>query len=182
MGFSRVGKLPIPYDKSKVQVKSDGNFVSIQAGNKKLEYPLRPEITVDVQDTEVKVSPCEGQPKASAFHGLYRTLIANAVKGVTEGFSKTLILNGVGYRAQAAGNKLNLTLGYSHPIEFPIPDGIEIKVEKQTKVTISGFDKYLVGQIAANIRKYRPVEPYLGKGIRYEDEHVVRKAGKSGGK
>lgn len=182
MATSRIGKLPIPYDKTKVQVTLSSDNVSFKAGKNTCKVTYRPEVKVNVKDDVIEVHPVEGKALSRAYHGLYRTLISNAIQGLTEGFSKTLILNGVGYRASISGKNLNLSLGYSHPIVLVLPEGIEVKVDKQTKIIVSGFDKALVGQVAANIRKWRPVEPYLGKGIRYDGEHVIRKAGKSGGK
>ena len=179
---SRIGKAPIAFDKSKVQVKVEPGCVLVQSGGKKMSVPYRSEVEVVVSEDSVQVRPCGASSEVRAFHGLYRSLIANAIEGVTQGFSKVLILNGVGYRASVSGKTLNLGLGYSHPVAHPIPEGIEVKVEKQTKVMISGMDKALVGQVAADVRAYRPVEPYLGKGVRYENEEVRRKSGKAGAK
>jgi large subunit ribosomal protein L6 len=120
--------------------------------------------------------------EARSLHGMYRALIQNAVTGVGKGFTRTLELHGVGYRANVSGKKLEMSLGFSHPIVFEIPDGIEIKVEKQTNIAVNGADRGLVGQVAAKIRSFRPPEPYLGKGVRYADEKLRRKAGKSAGK
>jgi large subunit ribosomal protein L6 len=133
-----------------------------------------------VEGDEVILTRAEDSQSQRALHGLARALLANGVQGVTTGFTRDLDIVGIGYRAQVAGNKLQMSLGYSHPVEFTIPPGIEIKVEKQTHLTVSGVDRHLVGQVAANIRGLRPPEPYKGKGIKYTDETIRRKAGKVG--
>lgn len=180
--MSRIGKATINLP-DKVSVSSnDKGIVTIKGAKYSQEVQLTGPISVEVEGTAVNVKRGNEEPKTRALHGLYRSLIANAVHGVSEGWKKELILNGVGYRAAVSGKTLELTLGFSHPVKFPIPDGIEAKVEKQTTVIISGADKALVGQVAANIRKYRVPEPYLGKGIKYSDEVIKRKAGKSGAK
>ncbi len=180
--MSRVGRAPIGFD-SKVQVSITPDNVVVVKGAKNTEkVKVRPEIGVSVNDGEILFSVKDGSKATRAYHGLFRALVQNAVTGVTSGFSKNLELNGVGYRAAVSGKKLDLTLGFSHPIEFPIPDGIEIKVDKQTKISITGSNKGLVGQVAARIRDLRPPEPYLGKGIKYDTEVIRRKAGKSAGK
>jgi large subunit ribosomal protein L6 len=126
------------------------------------------------------VEPIESVRRDTSMQGLYRTLISNMVDGVTKGFSRVLEINGVGYRADVKGSMLNLALGYSHPIEYPLPDGITVEVDKQTRLTVSGIDKELVGATAAKIRSFREPEPYKGKGIKYSDERILRKAGKTG--
>jgi len=180
--MSRVGKaiINIP-EKVSVSI-NDAGVVTVKGAKTSQSVSLTGPISIKQEGSEVHVTRGNDEPKTRALHGLYRSLIFNAVKGVSEGWQKSLILNGVGYRAAVSGKTLDLTLGYSHPIKFPIPEGIEIKVDKQTTVHISGADKALVGQVAANIRGYRLPEPYLGKGIRYSDEVIRRKAGKSGGK
>jgi large subunit ribosomal protein L6 len=180
--MSRIGRSPVTVP-DKVEVKiTPGNIVVVKSGNKELKVAMQPAIKAQVVDGEVVLTKTNEEPRSRAFHGLYRALIQNAVTGVSKGWSKTLELNGVGYRANVAGKNLELTLGFSHPIKYAIPDGIEIKVEKQTSVQITGANKELVGQVAAKIRSFRPPEPYLGKGVKYSDEHIRRKAGKSAAK
>lgn len=180
--MSRIGKATINLPEKVTISTNDKGVVTVKGAKQSQEVQLTGPIFVEVEGTEVSVKRNNEEPKTRALHGLYRSLIANAVHGVSEGWSKTLILNGVGYRAAVSGKTLELTLGFSHPVKFPIPDGIEIKVDKQTTVIVSGANKALVGQVAANIRKYRIPEPYLGKGIKYSDEVIKRKAGKSGAK
>ncbi|MCB0392070.1 MAG: 50S ribosomal protein L6 [Bdellovibrionales bacterium] len=179
--MSRVGKAPV-YFKDKVKVSVNGSIVKVENGKFAKVIELKPIVRASVEDGKVVLTRENDEPQTRAFHGLFRALIQNAVTGMDQGWSKTLILNGVGYRANVAGKKLELNLGYSHPISYDIPDGIEMKVEKQTTLQITGYDRELVGQVAAKIRSFRPPEPFLGKGIRYEDEHIRRKAGKSAGK
>ncbi len=179
--MSRVGRAPV-YISDKVKVSVNGNVVKVEAGKNLKEIELKPVITAKVEDGKVVLTRSDDEPQSRAFHGLFRSLIQNAVTGMDQGWKKSLILNGVGYRAIVSGKKLDLTLGYSHPIAFDIPAGIEIKVDKQTTIHITGYDREVVGQVAAKIRSFRPPEPFLGKGIRYEDEHIRRKAGKSAGK
>ncbi|MCB0377282.1 MAG: 50S ribosomal protein L6 [Bdellovibrionales bacterium] len=180
--MSRIGKYPVEFD-SKVNVNITGNNeVVVKAGNNTLTVAMRPEVKARIEDNKIFIERKDDSQKARSLHGLYRSLVQNAVTGVTEGFTKSLILNGVGYRASTSGKTLELSLGYSHPIKFPIPDGIDIKVEKQTTVIITGASKELVGQVAAKIRNFRPPEPFLGKGVRYSDEVIRRKEGKSAGK
>lgn len=180
--MSRIGRAPVVLDKAvQVTVGSD-NTVTVKGQKYTLKVPVRPEIKVNVADGVLKLEPKNTEPRTKAFHGLYRALLQNAVTGVTKGWSKELELNGVGYRAAVSGKKLELTLGYSHPIHFQIPDGIEITVDKQTRVAIKGADKGLVGEVSAKIRSFRPPEPYLGKGIKYADEVIKKKAGKSASK
>lgn len=176
--MSRVGKKPISLpDKVKVTFK-DGNLL-VEGPLGKLSRTLNPETKVEVKDKEVLVTRQGDEPKNRALHGLNRALVQNMVTGVSAGFTKELDIQGVGYRAEVKGSNLNLSLGFSHPMEFPIPEGIKIKVDKLTHVVISGFDKIQVGQIAADLRKIRPPEPYKGKGVRYSNEVVKRKAGKA---
>lgn len=181
--MSRIGKLPIKLDKAKVQVSVlEDNTVKIKGAKTTLDVWVNPLIKIEVSDTEVTLVRNNDEAKTRAFHGLYRTLVSNAVTGVDTGFSKTLILNGVGYKAALKGQNLELNLGYSHSISFVIPKGIEIKIKKLTTIEVFGADKQLVGQVSANIRAYRKPEPFLGKGIRYSDEVIRRKAGKAAGK
>ncbi|MCB0356646.1 MAG: 50S ribosomal protein L6 [Bdellovibrionales bacterium] len=179
--MSRVGKAPV-YFNDKIKVTVNASSVKVESGKNFKEIKLKPTIKAVVEGGKVVLTRENDEPQTRAFHGLFRALIQNAVTGLDQGWKKTLVLNGVGYRAKKKKKKLELNLGYSHPISYEIPDGIEIKVDKQTTVFISGYDREVVGQVAAKIRSFRPPEPFLGKGIRYEDEHIRRKAGKSAGK
>ena len=180
--MSRIGKYPVDFD-SKVNVSiTDKNEVVVKGGKTSLTVSMLPQVKARVEGNQIFVERIDDSAKARSLHGLYRSLVQNAVTGVTTGFTKTLILQGVGYRSSVSGKNLELSLGYSHPIKFPIPDGIEMKVEKQTTLHITGANKEQVGQVAAKIRSFRPPEPYLGKGVRYSDEVIRRKEGKSAGK
>ncbi len=180
--MSRIGKYPVEFDsKVSVSVNAD-NEVVVKGAKSTLKVKMLPQVKARVEGNKVIIERTEESQKGRALHGLYRSLVQNAVTGLTEGFTKSLILNGVGYRSSVSGKTLELSLGYSHPILFPIPDGIEVKVDKQTTVIISGANKEQVGQVAAKIRNFRPPEPFLGKGIRYSDEVIRRKEGKSAGK
>lgn len=177
--MSRIGKQPIALPAG-VKVALAGSLVKVTGPQGALEMPLRSEVKVEVRDSEVVVTRIDDTRGPKALHGLTRTLIANMVKGVTEGFSKKLDIVGVGYKADVQGSVLNLALGYSHPIKYELPKGISATVEKQTSITVKGADKQLVGQVAADIRAFRKPEPYKGKGIKYSDEVIRRKAGKAG--
>lgn len=177
--MSRIGKLPVTIP-DKVTVTLTNQQISVKGPKGELSRDLNPLITVRQEDNNLKVTPINNTLKAQQVHGLYRRLIANMILGVNKGFERKLILQGVGYRSQVQGKKLILNVGFSHQVEIPAPDGISIAVEANTNVTISGIDKQLVGQIAANIRSVRPPEPYKGKGIRYEGEYVRQKVGKAG--
>ena len=179
--MSRIGKYPVNFD-DKTQVSVVGGLVTVKGAKTTLKYELDSRITAKVEAKKVVLTRADDTRESKSLHGLYKVLIQNAVNGVSQGFAKGLELHGVGYRANVAGKKLELSLGFSHPIHFDIPEGIEIKVDKQTTVTVNGADKALVGQVAAKIRSFRPPEPYLGKGVRYAGEHIRRKAGKSAGK
>jgi large subunit ribosomal protein L6 len=180
--MSRVGRAPVFLSKD-VQVNiTPKNEVVVKGAKTSLTIPMRSDIKAKVADGKVVLSMEGEDTTASAFFGLYRALIQNAVTGVSKGWQKSLDLNGVGYRAAVSGKKLELTLGYSHPVFFNIPQGIEITVDKQTKIIVNGASREQVGQVAAKIRSFRPPEPYLGKGIKYTDEHIRRKAGKSAAK
>lgn len=180
--MSRVGKSPIGFD-DKVQVTvSPSNEVVVKSGNKQMAIKLRPEVNASVEGKTLTLSRKGNSKVASSLHGMYRALLQNAVMGVSKGFTKALELHGVGYRATVSGKKLEMSLGFSHPVVFEIPEGIEIKVDKQTNISVTGYDRALVGAVAAKIRSFRPPEPYLGKGVRYSDEKIRRKAGKSAGK
>ena len=176
--MSRIGKLPIPVPNS-VKVDIDGLKVSVTGPKGTLSREIRPEVRLHQEDGRLVVTRPSDAPRDRAMHGLTRALLANMVTGVDAGFRRTLELVGVGYRAQMSGAKLTLALGFSHPVEIEPPEGITFSVEGP-RVHIDGIDKEKVGQVAADIRKLRPPEPYLGKGIRYQGEFVRRKAGKSG--
>jgi large subunit ribosomal protein L6 len=176
--MSRIGKLPVPILKG-VQVGQKNGTVSVKGPKGELMLDLHPDVKVVVDDSEIRVErPSDSKPHR-ALHGLTRALIANMVKGVTEGFSKTLEIVGVGYRADAKGNGITLNVGYSHPINYVPAEGVKLECPNQTTIVISGVDKQKVGQTAAEIRGFRPPEPYKGKGIRYQGEHIRRKAGKT---
>lgn len=179
--MSRIGKRPIPIP-AKVSVEIKGTHLSIKGPKGTLERHL-PEKVIVVQEGEtITVTRQDESRTARERHGLVRTLVANMVDGVAQGFERRLEIQGVGYRAQAQGNKLTLNVGYSKPVEMTMPQGIEVKVENNTQLTVSGIDKELLGDTAAKIRAVRPPEPYKGKGIRYQGEFVRRKAGKTGKK
>lgn len=179
--MSRIGKYPVQVD-DKATVTVAGQSVTVKGGKSTLTYKLDKKITAKLEGKTVILTRADDSKESKSLHGLYKVLIQNAVKGVTAGFTKSLEMHGVGYRGTVSGKKLELALGYSHPVIFEIPEGIEIKVDKQTTVSVTGADKALVGQVAAKIRSFRPPEPYLGKGVRYVGEHIRRKAGKSAGK
>ena len=177
--MSRIGKQPIPIP-DKVTVTIDGLNVKVKGPKGELERTLPGMVTVSMDGSDVKVSPVDSSRIARQRHGLCRTLVANMVEGVSKGFEKRLEIQGVGYRAQAKGTTLVLNVGYSNPVEIPAPAGIQLAVENNTNVIVSGIDKEVVGNTAAKIRSVRPPEPYKGKGIRYAGEYILRKAGKSG--
>lgn len=181
--MSRIGKqiIEIP---SGVEVTLDGTLVKVKGSKGELQFSHDSTITVSINDNVITVQRNSDEPHARSLHGLTRSLINNMVVGVTTGFKKELEIIGVGYKAQISGKKVTLNLGFSHPIELQIPEGLTAEMDKSRKNTmvISGIDKQLVGQFAANIRSFRPPEPYKGKGIRYVDEYVIRKAGKSAAK
>ena len=179
--MSRIGKLPIEIPKG-VKISLDDSLLSVQGPNGKLARHVMSCVTLTISETSLSVVRNDETTTARAAHGLTRTLVNNMVVGVTKGFRTDLEINGVGYRAEVKGKELVLSLGYSHPINFPIPEGIVIDVEKMTKVAVKGADKEMVGQTAAKIRSFRRPEPYKGKGIKYSDETILRKAGKTGKK
>lgn len=179
--MSRIGKLPIEIPAG-VEVKVEGQTVTAKGPLGTEVVEVSPELTVKVEDNKILVLTNNDERKTNALHGLMRTLVANAVKGVKEGFEKRLEINGVGYRAAMEGNKLNMALGYSHPVIIEPPAGITIAVEANTKIKVSGTNKQMVGDIAALIRSKREPEVYKGKGIKYEGEYIRRKAGKAGKK
>ena len=175
--MSRVAKAPIAIA-SGVDVKIDGQNVTIKGGKGELSWTVHPDIKVAFEDGEIRVTPEVESKQAWAHAGTTRALLNNMVVGCTEGFQKKLTLIGVGYRAQAKGKVLNLNLGFSHPVDYAVPEGITIETPSQTEIVVSGVDKQRVGQVAAEIRAYRPPEPYKGKGVRYADEYVMRKEAK----
>ncbi len=180
--MSRIGKAPVVFDNT-VQVSvTPANEVVVKGAKSSLKIGMLSNVSAKVEGNQVILTRNNDTKESRSLHGLYRALVQNAVTGVSKGFTKGLELQGVGYRANVAGKKLELSLGFSHPISFDIPEGIEIKVDKQTNISITGASKELVGQIAAKIRDLRPPEPYLGKGVRYSGEQIRRKAGKSAGK
>lgn len=173
--MSRVANKPVTIPKG-VEVNLNGQQVSVKGAKGALQLDLHPTVGIEQNDGELKVIASEDGARAMA--GTMRALLNNVVIGVSRGFEKKLTLIGVGYRAQAQGNKLNLTLGFSHPVEYEVPEGIKVETPSQTEIIVSGVDKQKVGQVAADIRAYRPPEPYKGKGVRYDDEQVVRKEAK----
>ena len=177
--MSRIGKLPIAIP-SAVKISLDGNTMTVTGPKGSLTQQLHERMTIAVETDQIKVARPSDSKQDSALHGLTRALINNMVVGVTDGFKKDLEINGVGYRAEISGNTLTLALGYSHPVVYELPSGITVEVDKQTKLSVKGIDKQLVGSAAAKIRSYRKPEPYKGKGIKYADERIVRKAGKTG--
>ena len=177
--MSRIGKQPIPLPSS-IEVRIEGVSVTVKGPKGELHREFHPEMRIHQDDGKLIVTRPSDQPRHRALHGLTRALLANMVAGVESGFSKTLELHGVGYRAQQMGSNIQLAVGYSHPVEVKPPPGITLEVEGTNRVHVRGIDRELVGQVAAEIRRVRPPEPYKGKGIRYEGEYVRRKAGKAG--
>ncbi|WP_029894003.1 50S ribosomal protein L6 [Desulfohalovibrio reitneri] len=178
--MSRIGKLPITLPQG-VEVSIGSEAVEVKGPKGTLSTPLHEKIAVEMADGSVTLSRRDESRTAREQHGLRRTLLANCVEGVSKGFTKELEVIGVGYKVQVQGQTVVLSVGYSHPVNFPLPQGVEAKVDG-AKLTLSGIDKELVGELAAKIRRVRPPEPFKGKGIKYVDEQVRRKAGKSGGK
>ncbi len=176
--MSRIGKQPIAIP-PKVKVEVKGQSVHVEGPKGKLDWELPRRTSLKVQDGKVVVSRQGDDAAAKALHGLSRALVNNMVKGVSEGFVKKLEIQGVGFKAAVQGQAVNLSLGYSHPIVYPIPAQIKVTVEENTKLTIEGPDRQVVGQVASEIRSFYPPEPYKGKGVRYTDERVVRKEGKT---
>lgn len=179
--MSRIGKLPIEIPAG-VEVKIENNTITAKGPLGVETVTVRPELTIAQEDNKVVVSRVNDDRKSRSLHGLSRTLVANAINGVKTGFEKKLEIVGVGYRAAMQGNTLNLALGYSHPINIDAPEGIKIEVQANTKIKISGHNKQAVGDLAAFVRSKRPPEVYKGKGVKYEGEHIRRKAGKTGKK
>ncbi|WP_213981422.1 50S ribosomal protein L6 [Sphingomonas sp. dw_22] len=175
--MSRIGKKPVSIP-SGVTATIDGGILNVKGPKGALSLPLRSEISYTLEDGGISVQPANETKAARAFWGMQRTMVQNLITGVTEGFTKKLLITGVGYRAASQGKVLKLQLGYSHDVNFDIPEGIEIKTPDQTTVEISGIDKQKVGQVAAEIRRWRKPEPYKGKGIKYDGEFIFRKEGK----
>ncbi len=175
--MSRVAKSPIKLPKG-VTVEIAGQDVKVKGSKATLAWSVHPKVAVNQDDGAITVAPAKGQSDAWAMAGTTRSLLNNMVIGCSEGFTRKLALVGVGYRAQAKGNVLNLNLGFSHPIDYPVPSGIAIETPSQTEIVVTGADKQQVGQVAAEIRGFRPPEPYKGKGVRYADENVRRKEAK----
>jgi len=177
--MSRVGKMPVEVPSS-VDLKIDGNTVMVKGPKGELSRKFHEKVSITLEDGTATVSREDDEREARALHGLSRALLANMVTGVAEGFRRELEIVGVGYRASLKGSDLELLLGFSHPVSVRAPEGITFEVPEPTKIAVIGIDKELVGQVAANIRKVRPPEPYKGKGVRFAGEHVRRKAGKAG--
>jgi large subunit ribosomal protein L6 len=175
--MSRIGRKPVPVPDAVTVEIAPGN-IAVKGPKGELRQTLSPEMRVEQEDGAVTVARPTDRGEHRALHGLTRSLIANMVEGVTDGFEKRLEIQGVGYRAALKGKKLELALGYSHPVAIDAPEGIDFEVPQPTEIVVKGIDKQLVGQVAADIRKRRPPEPYKGKGIRYKDEQVLRKVGK----
>ncbi|MBI5657864.1 MAG: 50S ribosomal protein L6 [Geobacter sp.] len=179
--MSRIGKLPVEIPKG-VKVQYTDSVITVDGPKGTLSRSVMAGVIVEISDASIVVTRKDESNGSRSAHGLTRTLINNMVVGVTKGFERALEINGVGYRAEAKGDILNLSLGYSHPINFQLPTGIVVEVEKMTKLLVKGIDKELVGETAAKIRSFRGPEPYKGKGIKYADETILRKAGKTGKK
>jgi large subunit ribosomal protein L6 len=179
--MSRIGKQPVDVP-ANVNVTISGNTISMKNSNGELSYSFNPNMVVKQDNNQITVERPNDETEARQLHGLTRTLISNMVVGLTDGFKKELEINGVGYKVESKGTKIIFNLGYSHPIYFYAPDGIKINVSGPTKFSVEGIDKELVGQVAAKLRSFRAPEPYKGKGIKYSDERIIRKAGKTGKK
>ena len=176
--MSRIGKQPVPIPAG-VKAAIDGQTVSVEGPKGKLSKTFNPAAAIRIEESDIKVSPADKTRFANAMYGTARSIIAGMVQGVKEGFSKDLEISGVGFKAVLKGSTLDLALGYSHPILYPVPEGIKVTITDQTKVKVEGVDKQLVGEVAANIRSYYPAEPYKGKGVKYAGERVRRKEGKT---
>jgi large subunit ribosomal protein L6 len=175
--MSRIAKQPVKLPKG-VEITLNGQVLAVKGPKGRLEMPLHESVSVKHEEGELRVTTVVEGQAAIALAGTTRAIAANMVHGVSEGFEKKLELVGVGYRAQAQGKTLNLTLGFSHPVNFPVPEGITIETPSQTEIVVKGCDRQVVGEVAAKIRGFRPPEPYKGKGVRYSDERVVRKEAK----
>jgi large subunit ribosomal protein L6 len=176
--MSRIGKMPVAVP-PKVKVEIKGQKIFVEGPKGKLDFDLPKRTSVKIDNGNIIVARDGEDAEAKSLHGTTRSIVNNMVKGVSEGFVKRLEIQGVGFKAAVQGKVVNMALGYSHPINYPIPDQISVKVEENTKLTIEGASKELVGKVASELRSYYPPEPYKGKGVRYSDEHVVRKEGKT---
>ncbi len=180
--MSRIGRMPVAIPQG-VEVRSEGGFVRVKGPKGELESRIPPGIAVEVEKGEIRFARSNDEPQQRAWHGLVRSLVANSVEGVTKGFTRELEIVGVGYKAEVKGKSVVFALGYSHPINFPIPEGIAVALDaKAGKLTVSGADRQKVGQTAAEIRRLRVPDPYKAKGIKYANEVIRRKVGKAGGK
>ncbi len=178
--MSRVGKMPVKIPE-KVKVSVDGGLIRVEGPKGKMSFPFNPRVSVAVDKGEVRVARPDESRISKGLHGLTRTLVKNAVEGVVKGYARNLEISGVGFKAEVKGKEIHFTLGFSHPVVFKLPEGITAEVDpKQTKLTVKGVDKHLLGLTAAKIRALRPPEPYKGKGIKYAEEIVRRKEGKTG--
>lgn len=177
--MSRVGKKPVPIPE-KIKVSYENRELTVQGEKGKLARPIHPAVDLQIADGVLNVIPFEDKRTSRAVQGLTRSLVANMITGVNQGFERTLVIEGIGYRAEAKGSTLVLNVGYSNPIQFDLPEGISASVERNTIIKLSGIDKEKLGRTAAAIRKIRPPEPYKGKGIKYAEERIRRKAGKAG--
>ena len=177
--MSRIGKMPISVPAG-VEVKNENNLLTVKGPKGQLSKQFSAELGIEIDNGTITVTRPSDDKRHRSLHGLTRTLIANMVEGVTNGYAKTLEIEGVGYRAAKSGNKVTLNLGFSHPVVFEDTDAIKLEVPQPNKIVVNGIDKQAVGQFAAEIREKRPPEPYKGKGIRYEGEHIIRKEGKAG--
>ena len=175
--MSRIAKYPVTVPQG-VEVSLADKAISVKGSNGQLEFALTGDVSVLEEDGQLKFEPVNDSKQAKAMSGTVRSIVNNMVEGVSKGFEKKLTIIGVGYRAQAQGKTLNLTLGFSHPVVYEVPEGITVETPSQTEVIVKGADKQLVGQVAAEIRRYRPPEPYKGKGVRYSNEYVIRKQAK----
>ncbi len=178
--MSRVGQLPIEVPAG-VEIKIDGSYVHVKGPKGELEWTFSPDMVIKKENGAILVERPSDQPTHRSLHGTTRSVLNNMVLGVSQGFERILVIEGVGYRAELDGDKLVLNVGYSHPVVIEAPEGVSFEVDTRARqIKVVGYDKQVVGQIAANIRKVRPTEPYKGKGIRYQGEHIRRKAGKAG--
>ncbi|MEZ4528050.1 MAG: 50S ribosomal protein L6 [Desulfobacterales bacterium] len=179
--MSRVGKKPVPIP-DKTKVSYENRVIRVQGEKGTLSGTIHPDVDLKIEDSAIHVTPVRDSRKVRALQGLTRSLVANMVTGVSSGFERILEINGIGYRAEMSGKNLVFHLGFSHPVNFEIPEGITAAVEKNTVVKLSGTDRELLGHTAAAMRRLRPPEPYKGKGVKYAEEHIQRKAGKTGTK
>jgi large subunit ribosomal protein L6 len=177
--MSRVGKRPIILPKG-AEVRFDGDLLSVRGPKGELQRPIHPRVKVAIDDSQIQLSISDDSKESKSLFGLFRSLIDNMVVGVTEGFQRTIEVSGVGYRVEQSGDKLVLNLGYSTPVTYDIPKGIKVGIDQKNKIVLSGIDKELLGVTAAKLRGFRPPEPYKGKGVKYLEERIRRKAGKTG--